>query len=202
MRDRQEIVFRKEAGAGKERGPERPFAFLNARARQQIQGARTEAYPRGARETGMIRSYKDFWAGAMFVVCGIAFFLLSQNYNIGSARHMGPAYFPTILSILLVVLGLLVLVRSFGGRREKLHGASIRGLCLILLAVVAFAALVRGAGLVLALVAMIGISALASTRFHPVTALLMMVALVAFCIVVFSLALRLPLQLFGPWIGG
>jgi len=59
---------------------------------------------------------KDFWAGLMFIGFGLAFMLLAQNYPMGSAVRMGPAYFPTVLGGLLAVLGAMVFFRAFVSR--------------------------------------------------------------------------------------
>ncbi|HYA46426.1 MAG TPA: tripartite tricarboxylate transporter TctB family protein [Burkholderiales bacterium] len=60
-----------------------------------------------------ITNGKDFWAGVMFIAFGAAFMVVSQNYAMGSAVRMGPAYFPTVLGGMLVVLGAVVLFRAF-----------------------------------------------------------------------------------------
>ena len=65
-----------------------------------------------------IKNGKDFWAGLMFIGIGAAFFIIAQNYNMGSALRMGPAYFPTVLGCTLIVLGLGTLVRSFFSKIE------------------------------------------------------------------------------------
>jgi hypothetical protein len=60
-----------------------------------------------------IKNGKDFWAGLMFMGFGLAFTLVAQNYPMGSAVRMGPAYFPTVLGGMLVVLGGMVFFRAF-----------------------------------------------------------------------------------------
>jgi len=65
-----------------------------------------------------IRNGKDFWAGLMFAGAGLSFVLVSQNYPMGSAVRMGPAYFPTMLGGLLAILGAIVLLRSFFSKIE------------------------------------------------------------------------------------
>jgi len=65
-----------------------------------------------------IKNGKDFWSGLMFMGFGIAFFVLSRDYTMGSALRMGPGYFPTVLGGLLAVLGLLVFARSFKSEIE------------------------------------------------------------------------------------
>jgi hypothetical protein len=65
-----------------------------------------------------IKNGKDFWAGLMFVGAGLSFVVVSQNYPMGSAVRMGPAYFPTMLGGLLAVLGAMVFLRSFFSKIE------------------------------------------------------------------------------------
>ena len=59
-----------------------------------------------------VRSPRDFWSGAIFIVAGAAAALLARAYPMGTAMRMGPGYFPTVLGILLAVLGTFVLLRS------------------------------------------------------------------------------------------
>jgi len=60
-----------------------------------------------------ITNGKDFWAGLMFIAFGLAFMFVAQNYAMGNAVRMGPAYFPTVLGGMLAVLGAAVLARAF-----------------------------------------------------------------------------------------
>ncbi len=66
-----------------------------------------------------IKDGKDFWAGIMFMGLGIAFVAFSQNYPMGSAVRMGPAYFPTWLGSMMALLGLVCFVRSFIGKADN-----------------------------------------------------------------------------------
>jgi hypothetical protein len=65
-----------------------------------------------------IKNGKDFWAGLMFAGAGLSFMVVSQNYPMGSAVRMGPAYFPTMLGGLLAILGAVVLIRAFFSKIE------------------------------------------------------------------------------------
>lgn len=60
-----------------------------------------------------IKNGKDFWAGWMYIGFGAVFVIVAQNYSMGSALRMGPAYFPTWLGGLLILLGIAVVARSF-----------------------------------------------------------------------------------------
>jgi hypothetical protein len=65
-----------------------------------------------------IKNGKDFWAGLMFAGSGLAFVLGSQNYPMGSAVRMGPAYFPTMLGGLLALLGAIIFLRAYFSKME------------------------------------------------------------------------------------
>ena len=66
-----------------------------------------------------IKSQKDFWSGLMFIGSGLFFALWAMEfYQMGTAVRMGPAYFPTVLGFLLVVLGGIVLLQSITAEPE------------------------------------------------------------------------------------
>src|SRR4029453_1837050 len=60
-----------------------------------------------------LRNPKDFWTGVIYLVVGLGAVLLARAYPLGTARRMGPAYFPTVLGYLLAILGLVAVVRAF-----------------------------------------------------------------------------------------
>jgi len=65
-----------------------------------------------------ITNGKDFWAGVMFIAFGLGFMVVAQNYAMGNAVRMGPAYFPTVLGGMLAVLGAAVFLRAFLSKIE------------------------------------------------------------------------------------
>jgi hypothetical protein len=89
-----------------------------------------------------IKNGKDFWAGLMFLAFGLGFGIVAyNNYNMGTAVRMGPAYFPVMLGGLLAVLGVFIFLRSFA---SKIHHS---------LRVLTFRPWVFAAGCVLAAIA-------------------------------------------------
>ena len=52
-----------------------------------------------------IRSLKDFFAGMMFIAFGGAAVGMAQAYPFGNAARMGPGYFPTLVGVNLMILG-------------------------------------------------------------------------------------------------
>ncbi len=59
-----------------------------------------------------IKSQKDFFAGLMFTIVGIAFAWGATTYSVGTGARMGPGYFPLMLGILLGILGIIVIFTS------------------------------------------------------------------------------------------
>src|SRR5262245_14469827 len=94
-----------------------------------------------------VRNPKDFLTGLIFIAFGIGFLLIAQHYPLGSARRMGPAYFPTILSIVLILIGLATTLRSFISPGTPISGFAVRGMVLVAAGTIAFGLLVRDAGL-------------------------------------------------------
>ncbi|MGB7543546.1 MAG: tripartite tricarboxylate transporter TctB family protein [Burkholderiales bacterium] len=66
-----------------------------------------------------ITNGKDFWAGLMFIAFGLGFLGVAQNYSLGNAVRMGPAYFPTMLGGLLAVLGAIIFMRAFFSKLQN-----------------------------------------------------------------------------------
>ena len=54
----------------------------------------------------LVRSPKDFGAGLVYVVFGVAAVWIGRDYPFGTGARMGPGYFPSVLGGLLVLFGL------------------------------------------------------------------------------------------------
>ena len=144
---------------------------------------------------------KDLGAGVIFIGIGLLFGVGATDLDLGTALRMGPGYFPLILAGLLVALGLAIVVSGLGHSAADRLRVPWRGLVLILAAPVLFGFTVRGLGLAPALALVALISAFASRRMSVALAVGLSLGLTAFCVLVFSFGLGLPLRLFGPWLG-
>lgn len=149
-----------------------------------------------------IRHPKDFWSGVMYLAFGLAAVWLARDYGMGSAGRMGPGYFPTVLGALLALIGLISAVRAFFGDGEGIGRFAWGEVALVLGAVLLFGFLVRSAGLVVALPALVVIGAFASKRFRLAPSLLLAAGLTVFSVLVFVKGLGVPMPLFGEWFGG
>jgi hypothetical protein len=148
-----------------------------------------------------IRHPKDFWTGIIFLFIGLAAVVIGRDYTMGTAGRMGPAYFPTVLGGLLALIGLIGVIRSFVRAGEPVGKFYIKEIVLILVAVLLFGFLVRGAGLVPAALVLVLMSAYASPKFTWGPSILLAIGLAIFAVVVFVKLLGLPMPILGPWLG-
>ncbi len=116
-----------------------------------------------------IKSQRDFAAGLMFLVVGIAFAIGATNYTFGSSAKPGAGYFPLLLGVILAVLGALVLfkaltIESEGG--DPIGAIAWKPLLLILGAVVVFGATLPRLGMAVAVPLLIIVSSLGGDEVH------------------------------------
>jgi putative tricarboxylic transport membrane protein len=149
----------------------------------------------------MIRSSKDFWTGLIYLFFGVSAILIARDYGMGTGGKMGPAYFPTILGGLLLIIGAISVIRSFVAHGAPIGTFAFKGLALVCVPVLMFGIVVRGAGLAVVLPLLVIISALASSRFRWRPTLIMAAGLTIFCVLVFLKGLGIPLPIIGPWFG-
>ena len=145
---------------------------------------------------------KDFWAGVLYIAFGAAAFWIGRNYPMGTAGRMGAGYFPTVLSAILMLIGLLSAARAFLREGQPVGAIAWKPLALVVGSTTLFGLLLPTAGLVVALVVLILTSAFGSQHFRlDPKAVAGLILLVAFCALVFVKALGVPLPLVGTWFG-
>jgi hypothetical protein len=149
----------------------------------------------------VIRDPRDFWSGAMFTAAGLAAVGFGREILMGTATKMGPGYFPTILGALLTLIGLALVARAVLTDGQGLGGFAFRPLVLVLGATVAFGLMLRGTGLVVALIVLVLVSAAASRLVRWRAALVLAVGLAGFSALVFVKMLGLPIPVLGRWFG-
>ena len=147
-----------------------------------------------------IKHERDFWSGVMFIIFGALFAIVAQNYDLGSAQRMGPAFFPTILGGLLVVLGIVILLKGFGHSEtdhhvEKFHFAPIAW---VLGSVIIFGATLTKLGFVISMAILVIISSMGSheMKWKEVIALGTGMAILTYLVFILGLKLTIPVW---PW---
>ena len=149
-----------------------------------------------------IRNPKDFWAGCLFVLIGIAAIVLGSRYNLGTAARMGPGYFPRILGMLLIVLGAIIAVRGLRTGGVPIRAWRLRPTLVVLGSVVLFGLIVNRAGLALSTVILIMLASSASSEFRWKEALISGVFLAVLAVGVFIIGLKLQLPIWPTFVTG
>ena len=140
------------------------------------------------------RSLRDFCAGLMFVAFGGAAVWLAQAYPFGNAGRMGPAYFPTLVGSLLIILGALVVVRGLAVHGQKPGSFHFRPLILVLAGIVLFGFTLERLGLMIAIFTLVVFSSLGGSefRYRGVLFLAAVLALGSFLVFIYGLGLQIP----------
>jgi Tripartite tricarboxylate transporter TctB family len=160
-----------------------------------------------------IKSQKDFFAGLLFLVVGIAFALGARTYNVGTGARMGPGYFPLMLGVVLAILGAVEIVKALiigknGG--DKIGKWAWRPIIFVLGANLAFGVLLGGLpkfkvpamGLILGIYALVIIASLAGERFKIKDVLILATILAIGSYLAFIVLLKLQIPVWPTFITG
>ncbi len=150
----------------------------------------------------LVRNPKDFYAGLLFVAIGVVDLVIVRSYPLGTASRMGPGYFPRILGILLVGLGALLSLRGFRSGGEAMSRWQWRPLTIILLSVLIWGLAALKLGLVVASMALVFVSSVASDEFGWKEALLSGAIQAAAMTALFIYGLGIPLPVWPVFFGG
>lgn len=142
-----------------------------------------------------LRKNKDFWAGLLLIAIGVAALFIARGYRFGSALRMGPGFFPTILSVTLIVFGICISVVGLRSGEKIQSSVSLRALVLLPLSLVLFGILMELAGFIPALVALVFVSAASGREFKIIEVLLLTMFLTTASAALFIWGLGLPYPL-------
>ncbi|WEX88010.1 tripartite tricarboxylate transporter TctB family protein [Sinorhizobium garamanticum] len=149
-----------------------------------------------------IRNGRDFVGGAAMVIVSLLFIWFGRDLDVGNSFQMGPGYFPVMLSLLLIGIGVLIMVQSLvvTVKGEPDAPANWKAYALVILAPVFFGLAISRLGLVptmfLMIVTVSSASKYADWRHSIALALFMTIC----SVVLFTRLLSLPVSSFGPWI--
>ena len=160
-----------------------------------------------------IKSQRDFFAGLMFMVVGIAFGWGATHYNIGEGARMGPGYFPLVLGILLTALGAFIIFEALVVETEDgepIGKFAWKPLGFIIGANLLFGILLGGLpsiglpamGMVVAIYGLTFVSSLAGDEFHLGGVAILATILAIGSYLAFIMLLKLQFQVWPSFITG
>ena len=148
-----------------------------------------------------LRHNRDFLGGLFYIIVGVVAIWIARDYPFGSALRMGPGYFPTTLSAIMILFGIAIMAMGLK-TPEKLKGSnwSVRALIVLPLATAVFGWLMEEAGFLPAMAVLIPLSAAAGREFKFSEIALLTVGLTILCTLMFIEGLGLPYPLIkGLW---
>uniref|UniRef100_UPI0031019487 tripartite tricarboxylate transporter TctB family protein n=1 Tax=Neorhizobium sp. EC2-8 TaxID=3129230 RepID=UPI0031019487 len=141
----------------------------------------------------VIKSPQDFGAGILFILFGAIGLYVGSDLAFGSARNMGPGYFPMIICALIALIGLIVTAKSLAIEGPAIERIQLRPIIFILLAIAAFGMLIAEIGAVISSVLLIMFAAYARRGVNPVETVIFAVTTAAFVVIIFVYALGQPM---------
>lgn len=140
---------------------------------------------------------KGLAAGGLYLGIGAVAALASLQYPIGNFWRMGAGFFPLAVSLSLIAVGLIVALVAIAPAAPavSLGHWSLRNLLLVTTGVVLFALLLRPAGIILALAALVAVAGQAAPDLRARGMLLSLAVLSLLTWVVFLRLLGLQLTM-------
>ena len=137
----------------------------------------------------------DVIGGVLTLGLAVGVLVESSQFGLGTILRMGPGYFPTMLGVLLLVLGTILTARGLQGHGEPIAMPRWRPIVFIMGAVALFAFTLPTFGLAPAIILLVVVSAYASPVRRPVTIMVLAIGLTLFAYVVFVRLLSLNIDL-------
>lgn len=145
---------------------------------------------------------KNLAAGAFFASVGLFYGTVAWlRLPVGSTFQMGPGYFPLVLSAILILLGLAIGICAFrAAGTTPFGGVPWRAVIFLSLAIIFFAAFVEEIGMLASVFVAALFATLSSPSIRLSRAVIASAGVAIFCTAVFSVGLRLPIPIIGPWL--
>lgn len=151
------------------------------------------------RDSLLSRAFASQWIppGLFFIALGAAALWISRDYPMGDLNRMGPGYFPRMLSVALICLGVLIVRQGWSelSGAKGLRGKLDRSFWLIPLSMVVFALTVERLGVVIGLALSLAVAGFAHREARVRDIAISIVTLIVLAVLIFVVALKLPLRL-------
>lgn len=141
------------------------------------------------------RSPRDYHGGLALIGLALVAFWASSELSGMHGFAFGPGTAPRLFAGLLLACGVGVALVGLFTDGPEVEPYAFRGPALIMLAIIAFAAMIRPLGMVLAAFVTFMVSISASREMRPVESAIAAAAMTVFCVLLFVYLLQLPFQL-------
>jgi putative tricarboxylic transport membrane protein len=138
---------------------------------------------------------RDLYGGLALVMLATLTLIASAELPGQRGFAFGPGTAPRLFSFLLAALGAAVAVGGVFAEGPPIEKYKIRGPSLVIIAILAFAGMIRPLGLVPATFLAFMVSILGSTEMRWIESLIAAVLMTLFCVLLFVYLLNLPFQL-------
>jgi putative Ca2+/H+ antiporter (TMEM165/GDT1 family) len=150
---------------------------------------------------------RDFYAGGLMVLLGLGVALKGTTYRAGTLMHMGPGFLPTVLGIILVLIGIAIAAVALSPSDNEENQSILpeepqwwAWLC-ILLSPVFFIFFGRYFGMAPGTFACVFIAALGDKNATVRSSIVLSAVVTIFGVGLFSYFLQVPMPIF-TWRGG
>jgi len=152
--------------------------------------------------TTRIRRCRDFWTGILFIMIGGAFTYLANSYDIGVPEHMGPGFFPTMLGIILGIVGFSTVISSLIHIRDEriVDRIDMYVMFMILGSIATFAMMLPWFGLVLSIILLIATSSCACRETKWKETLIAVIILLSLTWIVFVKFLNIQIPIWPTFL--
>lgn len=137
-------------------------------------------------------------SGLFFMLVGVGFLVPALQYGLGQASRMGPGYFPALLSIVLIGLGLTLAITGMTREQEDeppITGFGLRAVVIVIGSILLFAFILQKAGLIASIFVLVVTSSLATRTAGKWQIWVFACTLAAFSAIIFVGLLGLPVPL-------
>jgi len=129
-----------------------------------------------------VKAPRDFGAGMVIMLIGIAGLYFGKDLTYGTAGRMGPGYFPFLLSIIIIALGASISVKALIAEGPPIHMPVFKPLFFVVASIVIFGYLTTVLGLAVTAVVTTLVAVLARSELSLKESMPFVVLLVVGCI--------------------
>lgn len=137
----------------------------------------------------------DIACGLLLLAVAAFSLWVNADLEFGSARDIGPGYFPVLISWAIALLSVVMVIRGVVIKGDTIEAVDGRPIFFILASFVAFALLIRTAGLVAAVFAQVALAHFGCRDARALESVLIGAGLALFSSIVFVVLLKLPVAL-------